>query len=183
MDPDTTLSLQEPERLPELHVMENFAMVTRGVYRSSFPRTRHIPFLKKLGLRTVLTLVPEEVPRALRVFYEETGVNMVQIGMPGNKEPFVDIPDDAIALALCTLLDTRAHPVLIHCNKGKHRTGCLVGCLRKLQNWSHSAICNEYRRFAAPKERALDQQFIELFDVGIVQYLPKHAPSWLRPVA
>ena len=28
--------------------------------------------------------------------------------------------------------------MLIHCNKGKHRTGCLIGCIRKIQRWSHT---------------------------------------------
>jgi hypothetical protein len=49
------------------------------------------------------------------------------------------------------LEDVRNHPVLIHCNKGKHRTGCLVGCYRKVQKWSMTAIFEEYRRFAHPK--------------------------------
>lgn len=42
--------------------------------------------------------------------------------------------------ALSRLLDVRTHPILIHCNKGKHRTGCLVGCLRKVQCWSHTCV-------------------------------------------
>jgi protein tyrosine/serine phosphatase len=42
--------------------------------------------------------------------------------------------------ALSALLDVRTHPILIHCNKGKHRTGCLVGCLRKVQCWSHTYV-------------------------------------------
>ena len=49
---------------------------------------------------------------------------------------------------------------------GKHRTGCLIGCFRKIQQWSLTAIFDEYRRFAEPKPRFLDQQFIELFDIG-----------------
>ena len=38
-----------------------------------------------------------------------------------------------IGEALSILIDKRNHPVLVHCNKGKHRTGCLIGCMRKLQ--------------------------------------------------
>ena len=56
--------------------------------------------------------------------------------------------------------------MLIHCNKGKHRTGCLIGCLRKVQQWSLTVIFDEYRRFAEPKPRFLDQQYIELFDTS-----------------
>lgn len=73
------------------------------------------------------------------------------------------IPDEKIRRALSVVLDKRNHPLLIHCNKGKHRTGCLVGCLRKMQCWSSTAIFEEYRRFSFPKSRAMDQLFIELF--------------------
>ena len=55
---------------------------------------------------------------------------------------------------------------IIHCNQGKHRTGCLVGCLRKAQRWSLVAILDEYRLSAGRKARIVDQQFIERIDVG-----------------
>ncbi|KJE88951.1 hypothetical protein CAOG_08421 [Capsaspora owczarzaki ATCC 30864] len=106
-------------------------------------------------------------------------ITLYQFGVPGNKEPFVDIPEDKMQQALTVLLDTRCHPILIHCNKGKHRTGCLVGCLRKMQRWSHTSICDEYRRFSHPKSRTLDQQFIELFDVGSVVYSHRYRPDWI----
>lgn len=38
------------------------------------------------------------------------------------------------------ILDPSNHPLLIHCNKGKHRTGSVVGCLRKIRDWSLSSI-------------------------------------------
>jgi protein tyrosine/serine phosphatase len=75
-------------------------------------------------------------------------------------------------------VDVRNHPILIHCNKGKHRTGCLVGCLRKLQHWSLVSIFEEYRRFSHPKSRAMDQQFIELFDKSQVRVEPRFVPCW-----
>jgi hypothetical protein len=48
----------------------------------------------------------------------------------------------------------------------QQREGCLVGCLRKVQNWSLTSIFDEYRRFAGAKVRMLDQQFMELFDIS-----------------
>lgn len=86
----------------------------------------------------------------------------------------------AIREALQVILDVRRHPVLIHCNKGKHRTGCLVGCLRKVQRWSLTSIFDEYRRYAGTKTRDLDQQFIELFQTNRVRYRIKHQPDWMR---
>ena len=84
-------------------------------------------------------------------------------GVTGNKEPFDEIPEDVIRAALHAVMDPKNHPVLIHCNQGKHRTGCLVGCLRKVQRWSLVAIFEEYRRFAGSKARVVDQHFIERF--------------------
>ena len=64
------------------------------------------------------------------------------------------------------MLDERNRPLLIHCNQGKHRTGCLVGCFRKAQRWSLVAIFEEYRRYADRKARIVDQQFIERIDLS-----------------
>lgn len=46
----------------------------------------------------------------------------------------------------------------------QHRTGCVVGCFRKLQDWSLASILAEYHHHANPKARVLDERFIELFD-------------------
>ncbi|KAG2693875.1 hypothetical protein I3760_08G115900 [Carya illinoinensis] len=45
-----------------------------------------------------------------------------------------------------------------------HRTGCLVGCLRKFQNWCLSSVFEEYQRFAGAKSREIDLTFLETFD-------------------
>ncbi|KAH8938230.1 hypothetical protein BDL97_16G070700 [Sphagnum fallax] len=144
----------------------NFAMVDKGVYRSGYPNKKNLPFLHKLRLRSVVYLCPEPYPEANKEFMEKNGITIFHFGIEGNKEPFVDIPEDVIRDALKVLLDVKNHPILIHCNKGKHRTGCLVGCLRKVQNWSLTSIFDEYRRFAGAKVRMLDQQFMELFDIS-----------------
>ncbi|CEO97843.1 hypothetical protein PBRA_005957 [Plasmodiophora brassicae] len=133
---------------------DNFAMVDRGVYRSSFPKKKHFPFLEKIGLRTIVCLVLEDYPEGNLRFLEGIGARLLKFGVAGNKEPFTDISSDVMRSALYAVLDTRNHPVLIHCNKGKHRTGCLVGCYRKVQKWSMTAVFDEYRRFAHPKSLA-----------------------------
>ncbi|KNE69144.1 hypothetical protein AMAG_14000 [Allomyces macrogynus ATCC 38327] len=157
-----------PLDVEELIPTENINLVAKGVYRSAFPKKKNFAFLKKLGLKSILTLILEDYPEQNVRFLEENGITLFQFGVAGNKEPFVDIPEDKIVAALACLLDKRNHPILIHCNKGKHRTGCLVGCLRKVQHWSHTSIFDEYRRFSHPKARSMDQQFIELFDVAKV---------------
>lgn len=41
-----------------------------------------------------------------------------------------------------------------------------MGILRRLQGWALTPILAEYRMYASPKERVMDQMFIEIFDVG-----------------
>jgi protein tyrosine/serine phosphatase len=49
------------------------------------------------------------------------------------------------------------------CNLGRHKTGIVIGCFRKLQNWNLTSILSEYRRFALNKVKFDNEQFIELF--------------------
>ncbi|XVE78387.1 hypothetical protein DITRI_Ditri13aG0140800 [Diplodiscus trichospermus] len=136
----------------------NFAMVDNGIFRSGFPDSANFSFLQTLNLRSIICLCPEPYPEANNEFLKSNGIRLFQFGIEGYKEPFVNIPEDTIREALKVVLDVRNHPVLIHCKRGKHRTGCLVGCLRKLQRWCLSSVFDEYQRFAAAKARVSDQR-------------------------
>ncbi|KAJ3339766.1 hypothetical protein HDU83_007499, partial [Entophlyctis luteolus] len=181
MDPDGAAN--EP---PIICPMENFALVAKGVYRSAFPKKKNFPFLKLLKLKSILTLILENYPDQNQKFLEDNGITLFQFGVAGNKD-LMDIPETVIIEALAVILDKRNHPmiaidspsqVLIHCNKGKHRTGCLIGCIRKIQHWSYTSIFEEYRRFSYPKSRTMDQQFIELFDLRNVVADIRYLPEW-----
>lgn len=147
----------------ELIVPENFAQVEGGVYRSSFPRTKDIPFLKKLKLKSVISLVPEDYPKPMVDFYTENNIQLLCHGLDGNKWPHKSVNSDELNRILFNILNPLNRPLLIHCNKGKHRTGTVIGCLRKIRQWSLSSIFQEYLQFAAPKTRLEDQYFIETF--------------------
>ncbi|TKY56973.1 tyrosine-protein phosphatase [Spatholobus suberectus] len=150
----------------------NFAMVDSGIFRSGFPEPANFSFLQTLGLRSIIYLCPEPYPEANMEFLKSNGIKLYQFGIEGHKEPFVNIPEDTIREALKVVLDIRNHPVIIHCKRGKHRTGCLVGCYRKLQKWCLSSVFDEYQRFAAAKARVSDQRFVELFDISSLKHLP-----------
>lgn len=173
----TRLEFEKAARLSTqpLTPPENFAPVINNIYRSSFPQQPNFLFLKTLNLKSVLCLIPEEYPQSHEEFFESEGIQLFHLGMAGNKEPFVIISSDLITEAIKIVLNPANQPILIHCNRGKHRTGCLVGVLRRLQKWSLTIIFDEYRKFAAPKERPMDQQFIELYDEKkILQYAQEH---------
>ncbi|KAH8926716.1 protein-tyrosine phosphatase [Atractiella rhizophila] len=155
--------LEEPFVPPE-----NFGVVEDGIFRSGFPRHQNFAYLKSLGLRTIVSFTLEEYPAENLRFIREEGINFYQFGIAGVKEPTEQIPKHKIDAALSLVLDRRNHPILIHCNKGKHRTGVLVGCLRKLMDWDLSTILEEYSRYASPKERLVDQLFIQDYSTDAV---------------
>lgn len=156
----------------------NFAMVCPGVYRSGYPTKKNFSFLRALKLKSILYLCPEEYAESNIKFCEEENVNVLRFPTEGNKEPFYDISEPLMHRIMSAISDTRNLPLLIHCNKGKHRTGTVVACLRHLQGWALVSIFEEYKRFAGDKARVGDQQYIELY-YPIVIVHPSFAASWL----
>ncbi|KAH0711268.1 hypothetical protein KY289_007227 [Solanum tuberosum] len=159
----------------------NFAMVDYGVFRSGFPDTANFAFLQTLGLRSIVYLCPERYPEANVEFLNANGIRLFQFAIEGSKEPpLVNIPEETIKEALRVVLDEKNRPLLIHCKRGKHRTGSLVGCLRKLQKWCLTSVFDEYQRYAAEKTRVSDLRFMELFDISGFKQPPKfcsHSPN------
>eukprot|EP01062_Namystynia_karyoxenos_P011098 TRINITY_DN13955_c0_g1_i1.p1 TRINITY_DN13955_c0_g1~~TRINITY_DN13955_c0_g1_i1.p1 ORF type:complete len:321 (+),score=97.08 TRINITY_DN13955_c0_g1_i1:124-1086(+) len=158
--------------------MINFSMIAPGVYRSGYPSRRNFSFLRRVGIRNICYLCPEEYARQNQEFYKQIGIAILKFPMEGNKEPFVNIPEEVLNRALSAVCNTSNHPILIHCNKGMHRTGCVCGCLRKLMGWSLVSIFGEYNRFAGSKGRAMDETFIEMYQPR-VSIAPSCLPSWL----
>ncbi|XP_076924083.1 inositol diphosphatase DSP1-like [Bidens hawaiensis] len=154
----------------ELYPPINFAMVDHGIYRSSFPDSVNFSFLTALGLRSIVYLCPEKYPDNNLEFLKSNRIQLFHFAIEGTKEPYIDIPEDTIREALKVVIDVRNHPLLIHCKRGKHRTGCLVGCLRKMQKWNLLTIFDEYQKFAAAKARISDQRFMELFDASNLKW-------------
>lgn len=58
----TRIKTQSHEGEVELVRPANFAKVAHQVYRSSFPQEEHLPFLKSLGLKSVMSVSPFSQP-------------------------------------------------------------------------------------------------------------------------
>ncbi|KAL9249616.1 Tyrosine-protein phosphatase DSP3-like protein [Drosera capensis] len=144
----------------------NFAVVEEGVYRSGFPKPENFGFIKTLNLNSIIYLCPEPYPEEQWELVRSNNIRLFQFGIEGKKETSHNIPADVITKALRVLIDVRNHPVLIHCKRGKHRTGCLVGCLRKLQSWCLSSVFEEYQRYAGVKFRVTDMRFMESYNIA-----------------
>ncbi|KAG6005004.1 hypothetical protein E4U21_000577 [Claviceps maximensis] len=137
----------------------NFGLVIPGVYRSSYPKPEDHEFLGGLKLKTVVTLVKkEELDHELLAFVNANGINQVVFNMKGTKKEA--IPSSTMRAILELVLDQSNYPLLVHCNHGKHRTGCVVAAIRKLSGWQLNMVVDEYKSYAAPKIRDCDVDYI-----------------------
>ncbi|RPB27093.1 protein-tyrosine phosphatase, partial [Terfezia boudieri ATCC MYA-4762] len=159
----------------------SFSMVAPNIYRSGYPLPINHPFLTLLRLRSLIYLsdTPPLPPTLTWAASQSPPIVIHHFPLPPVKEPFVENDPVGMKKALEVLLDKRNHPVLIHSNKGKHRAGVLVGCVRKLlMRWGLAATFAEYGRYAGEKGEA-DLEFIELFNPELT-FDKRYAPDWLR---
>ncbi|MES1920550.1 hypothetical protein MHBO_002211, partial [Bonamia ostreae] len=132
---------------------------------SGFIRPENLPFIRSLNLKTVICLSKDPYRPETFSFFEKNGIRVINKGMESTKESFDEMPQKAFKEVLEIVKDEEKRPLLIHCGKGKHRTGCLIGIYRCSSRWSLTSIFEEYNRYAGSKARPLDLQFIEQFHV------------------
>ncbi|WVQ71874.1 hypothetical protein IAR50_001416 [Cryptococcus sp. DSM 104548] len=177
----------------------NFGLVEDGFYRSAQPSELNFSFLEKLNLKTIIWVGAEEPSDIFLSFIESQGIKLYNLAPqtslnPHFPPPYTDSgvvpisgqyhlpplpppPEPLIIQALSLLLRSSTYPTLLCCNMGRHRTGTVVGCFRKLQRWALSSILEEYRRYAGMKVRVLNEQFIELFDTDLVSITAEQATA------
>ncbi|OBT75911.1 hypothetical protein VF21_04409 [Pseudogymnoascus sp. 05NY08] len=161
----------------------NFGTILPGIYRSGYPEAEDYDFLRDLSLRTIVTLVDKDYPEGYQTFMQSSGINHVVIKMEGTKK--VEIPQSVMNSILEVVMDRQNHPLLLHCNQGRHRTGCAVAVIRKVQGWSVESTVSEYTSYAHPKVRQVDVNYIRQFEiaslVGIIDPKTTRTASFSKP--
>jgi hypothetical protein len=62
----------------------NVCRVAHGVYRSSYPTKKTLPFLKHIGVRSIVYLCLEEYTDGAKKFLEENDIRLFPHGTPGS---------------------------------------------------------------------------------------------------
>ncbi|KAI1825436.1 tyrosine phosphatase family-domain-containing protein [Xylaria intraflava] len=171
-DPQTCtkrLMLGRPISAP--HHPINFAMVSEGLYRSGYPQARDYPFMESLKLKTIVTLVNKELPDGFRQFLEENQITHKIFDMAGTKKEAISI--ELMRSIYAVVSQRENYPLLIHCNHGKHRTGCVVGVLRLSNQWDMKRTLDEYTAFAEPKVRETDLKYLTQFELTSLLHQPQ----------
>ncbi|KAI0203187.1 tyrosine phosphatase family-domain-containing protein [Astrocystis sublimbata] len=141
----------------------NFSTVCEGLYRSSYPQAGDYPFIQQLKLKTIVTLVSKELPEGYQQFLDANQITHKIFDMAGTKKEEISV--SMMRSIHSVISQTENYPLLIHCNHGKHRTGCVVGIFRKANQWKLNHIIAEYSSFAEPKVRETDIKYLSEFQI------------------
>lgn len=183
--------LRKVEAPPALRIIPplNFCPVERQLYRSGQPSVINQSFLKDLNLKTIVWLASEEPQDEFLEFCTDNNINIELVGMyndylgfghNSNMNPWDSLNETTIKRALEIIVNRQNYPLLACCGMGRHRTGTVIGCLRRLQGWNLASVSEEYRRFTGARGgRILVELLIEGFDINSVEMDPANLPEWL----
>ena len=182
-----TLMASSP--LPPLVPPLRYCLVEEGLYRGAYPSMINLRFLTRLGLRSMVSLLPEPPAPHLIAWCEEHGIrNHFECVKPFSKDEVTLTHERAASLLQLLVLPER-QPVYVHCLDGVGVTGLLIMCLRKVLHWAPPSIFAEFSRFARdaadtplpPPPHVL--AFLHAWKPELEflpQYLPAHPPLWLE---
>jgi tyrosine-protein phosphatase OCA1 len=156
------------EHPPKLRVVPplNFCPVERQLYRSGQPSKINFEFLKQLDLKTIVWLASEDPIDELIEFVENERIQLHFAGINpdgGDNNPWDGLTENSIGETLNIIVNKENYPLLVCCGMGRHRTGTVIGCLRRLQGWNLATVSEEYRRFTGSRGgRILVELLIEV---------------------
>ncbi|KAJ1734340.1 protein-tyrosine-phosphatase [Coemansia biformis] len=157
-----------------------FERVQNQVYRGGYPKHRNFRFLRRLGLKTIVSLIPGDQDSALAEFCAREGIERVCMQVESPNEN-VTLKDQVVSRCLGLMTDPHKLPLYVHCLDGSNVTGVVVMCLRKLQLWRVASLQNEYLRFEQDGEIIPEEsEFVEMY-AGAGLVLPNPYADYLWP--
>lgn len=145
------LSTEGQPASPPLVPPLGFAMVAPGVYRSGHPNHCNFAFLDGLHLTSIMYICLDSYRPHTYNWAQDRGLKIFHHRIDSYKQPHDPASDPSehamYAEAIQQILDRRNLPILIHCNKGKHRVNTLSALLRIIQGWDTQAVLAEWDKF------------------------------------
>lgn len=151
--------------------LPHFHRVKAGeFYRSGQPRGVGLHAVRLLGVRTVVTLRSRENPvtAAEEAYCRRHGIRFLRVPLSWDDPAEIS---RAVEQVMAIAEDPRNHPVLVHCARGKERTGLVSAVFRiEREQW--------------PKSKAMK----EMFDLGLEpgeklvfdEFVWNYLPRWAR---
>lgn len=141
--------------------LPNLRVLRPGVfYRSGQPRGVGLPVLGLMGVKTVVTLRSKMDDEAVAeaAWCQRHGVRFVRVPLKGDHEAI----DQSVAEIMALVADPQNHPILIHCARGKERSGLVSAVFRMDQDgWCNPKALREmYDRGLVPGSWPVFEEYV-----------------------
>ncbi len=147
----------------------NFAKVSDELYRGQQPERKGFEALKKMGIKTVVSL---------RAFHSDRSM-LKGLGLNYYRVSFNTwhAEDEDVLAFLKIIKDPKYHPVFVHCQHGADRTGTMCAIYRvALQGWSMEDAIAEMKNFGFHEIWTNLPKYLKAFDTKkILEELNKTA--------
>jgi hypothetical protein len=173
--------LESRETIPDLVPPRRWALVEEGLGRGGYPLMRNFNFLRRLKLKTIISLVPDDIIPDLMEFCEKECIRSHHIRTDKFKGEPTLLPNDC-ASAMELLLNVNNYPIFVHCLDGRHVTGHLLMLLRKIALWNNLSIAAEHQRFTRETLAKEEMTFVEDYVGPVTLPSPSVLPPWIAPV-
>lgn len=148
-----------------------FAHVEEAVYRSAYPTLVNFRFLRRLRLRTIVSMLPNEASSDLMEFCKGEGIQHKFV--PTEHPQTVSLREGAVWDVLQILMVQDSLPALLHCVDGCQTTGTVVLIIRALQGWQPAAAHSDFARFS----RNRSEMRVHAPPLEVVQFVDAATPS------
>ncbi len=133
----------------------NFHPVNDHIYRSAQLPPSAYRALAKMGVKTIVDLRVVDMQEAAAA--QAAGIQYANIPLDGFAAP----TDDQITQVLAILDDSSKWPVLVHCRRGKDRTGTVVACYRiSHDRWDNEKALNEAKLYGMSRLEKGMQKYV-----------------------
>jgi tyrosine-protein phosphatase OCA6 len=157
-----------------------FASVESDLYRGTYPHPQNIRFLKRLNLKTILSLTPEPLSGEVMEFAKENGIQLIHLccgpmKTKSKKKRPVPITAEQAREAVEYMINGNLAPMYVHCLNGSEVTCLVIGCLRKFAFWSMASIGEEFSRYS--EMEPADEAFLQEMQSEIT--VPNNVVPWI----
>jgi protein tyrosine/serine phosphatase len=152
--------------LPAQDGVLNFGKINENLFRGAQPDEPGIVSLKKLGIRTIISLrKTNDLWKAEESVAKTNGITFVNVPMSGLGRPTVETVHQILQI-----IDSSSSPVFIHCEHGCDRTGTLIACYRIMHDqWTSDAALKEAKVYGMSSLERGMKRFVQDFAKALKQ--------------
>jgi len=123
--------------------IKNFGKVNDHYFRGSQPTHAHLAALKAMGVKTIIDLRRDFVPKE-REWARELGLNYFNLPLKPSQPATKEQTDYFLRL----VNDPANGPVYVHCKGGRHRTGAMTAVYRITRDgWTAEQAFEEMKKY------------------------------------